>query len=90
MTVVSKEVYTRRSLDTGGVQGHTRPHGEARAGQEAEEVKKKPGPEPLLWFPREKTGEASLGLASLNNSGRPWGTGAAPRVTGQGTRGLRA
>lgn len=93
MTVVSKEVYTRRSLDTGGVQGHTRPHGEARAGQEAEEVKEKPELEPLLRFPREKTGEAgeaSLGLASLNDSGRPWGTGAAPRVTGSGDRGLRA
>lgn len=57
MAVVKREVYTHRSLDTGGIQGHTRPHGEAKAGQEAEEVKKKPGQEALLWFPKEKRGK---------------------------------
>ena len=29
MTVMKEEVFTHRSLEAGGIAGHTRPHGEA-------------------------------------------------------------
>lgn len=56
-------------------------------GQEAEGARGKCGPERLLWFLKEGTGDAGetgLGLAGLNNFSGLWGIGAGPSCLAPG------
>lgn len=56
-------------------------------GQQPQGARGRCGEEPLLWCPREATGEAEevgSGLASWDNSSGFWGVGAAAPCLGPG------
>lgn len=59
MTVMKEDVFIPSSLETGGMARHAGPQREA-AGSVGmqEEQGEKHGPEPLLWFLKERQGKA--------------------------------